>query len=118
MHGLHALLLLVASPLAARRAARRGVQLPLVPGGAAAGNPAGVLEVKLVRLSGLRSEDLLGQSDPYVKLRVRAGRRRSVCWQCVLACIHCASFAAHSLIVLPTATAHAKRLLLLLPAAC
>lgn len=48
----------------------RGIQVPLVPGGAAAGGPAGMLEVKLVRLSGLRSEDLLGQSDPFVIFRV------------------------------------------------
>ena len=31
-----------------------------------------MLEVKLVRLSGLRSEDLLGQSDPFVLFRVSA----------------------------------------------
>jgi hypothetical protein len=55
--------------------------VPLVPGGAAASGPQGMLEVRLVRISGLRSEDLIGHSDPYVILRVsertfRVGQRR------------------------------------------
>lgn len=44
--------------------------MPLVEGGAAAGGPEGMLEVRLVRIAGLRSEDLIGHSDPYVVLRV------------------------------------------------
>ena len=35
-----------------------------------------MLEVRLVRISGLRSEDLIGHSDPYVILRVSAMWRR------------------------------------------
>jgi hypothetical protein len=66
----------LATQLAARHYAvyPKGIQVPLVPGGAAAGGPTGMLEVKLVRLSGLRSEDLLGQSDPFVIFRLREGR--------------------------------------------
>eukprot|EP00883_Tetradesmus_obliquus_P016196 jgi/Sobl393_1/9383/SZX61448.1 len=52
----------------------KGIQVPMVPAGAAAGGPCGMLEVGLVRLSGLRSEDLVGHSDPYVILRLREGR--------------------------------------------
>jgi hypothetical protein len=48
----------------------RGIQVPLVPAGASAGGPCGMLEVGLVRLAGLRSEDLIGHSDPYVIMRV------------------------------------------------
>ncbi|KAF8058352.1 aidA [Scenedesmus sp. PABB004] len=51
----------------------RGINVPLVPGGGSAA-PCGMLQVRLVRLSGLRSEDLIGHSDPYVVLRVREGR--------------------------------------------
>eukprot|EP00878_Enallax_costatus_P000530 GHUV01000625.1.p1 GENE.GHUV01000625.1~~GHUV01000625.1.p1 ORF type:complete len:924 (+),score=332.66 GHUV01000625.1:261-3032(+) len=66
----------LATRLAAKQFAvyPKGIQVPLVPGGAAAGGPAGMLEVRLVRLSGLRSEDLLGQSDPFVLFRLREGR--------------------------------------------
>jgi hypothetical protein len=44
--------------------------VPLVDGGAAAAGPKGMLQVHLVRVAGLRSEDLIGHSDPYVILRV------------------------------------------------
>lgn len=37
-----------------------------------------MLEVKLVRVSGLRSEDLLGQSDPFVIFRVSYSLRLSL----------------------------------------
>eukprot|EP00775_Hariotina_reticulata_P004857 gene4857-5102_t len=66
--------------LGARLAARqfavypKGIQVPLVEGGGAASVPCGVLELTLVKLKGLRSEDLIGQSDPYVKIRLREGR--------------------------------------------
>lgn len=51
----------------------RGIAVPLVQGGADAGGPEGMLEVHLVRTAALRSEDLLGHSDPYVILRVSRG---------------------------------------------
>jgi hypothetical protein len=49
----------------------RGVAVPLVEGGAAASGPEGMLEIHLMRISGLRSEDMIGHSDPFVIMRVR-----------------------------------------------
>jgi hypothetical protein len=49
----------------------RGIAVPLVEGGAAATGPEGMLEIHLMRISGLRSEDLIGHSDPFVIMRVR-----------------------------------------------
>jgi Ca2+-dependent lipid-binding protein len=57
-------------------AGHRGIQLPLVEGGGVASVPCGVLELRLVKLKGLQSEDLLGHSDPYVKIRVRTELRQ------------------------------------------
>ncbi|KAF6259938.1 hypothetical protein COO60DRAFT_1700585 [Scenedesmus sp. NREL 46B-D3] len=66
----------MATQLAARQYVvfPRGITVPLVPAGAQAGGPCGMLEVGLVRVAGLRSEDLIGHSDPYVILRLREGR--------------------------------------------
>jgi hypothetical protein len=46
-------------------------QHDLIPGGGKPPGPAGMLTVRLVRIQGLRSEDLIGQSDPYVVVQVR-----------------------------------------------
>ncbi|GBF93842.1 hypothetical protein Rsub_06841 [Raphidocelis subcapitata] len=56
---------------AAVRIAAQRLALELIPGGAKPPGPAGVLTVRLVRIAGLRSEDLIGQSDPYVVVQAR-----------------------------------------------
>eukprot|EP00879_Flechtneria_rotunda_P002198 GHRR01002384.1.p1 GENE.GHRR01002384.1~~GHRR01002384.1.p1 ORF type:complete len:790 (+),score=300.17 GHRR01002384.1:1478-3847(+) len=53
----------------------KGIQIPLVPGGGSLG-PVGMLEVGLIRISGLRSEDLIGHSDPFVIIRLKEGREQ------------------------------------------
>lgn len=41
-----------------------------MPGGSCPPGPVGMLTVRLVRVQGLRSEDVIGQSDPYVVVQV------------------------------------------------
>jgi hypothetical protein len=48
-------------------------KLELVPGGAKPPGPVGMLTVRLVRIAGLRSEDMIGQSDPYVVVQAGGG---------------------------------------------
>lgn len=61
--------------------------MELTPGGAAPPGPVGMLTVRLVRIQGLRSDDLLGHSDPYVVVQVGAGLDCLLlgvimCWGC------------------------------------
>jgi Ca2+-dependent lipid-binding protein len=46
-------------------------QVELVPGAAGPQGPVGMLTVRIVKVAGLRSEDLIGHSDPYCVVQVR-----------------------------------------------
>lgn len=43
----------------------------------AAKKPVGVLHVKILRAKGLRNKDMLGKSDPYVKISLGSGTLQS-----------------------------------------
>lgn len=61
-----------------------------VPGGANPPGPAGMVVVRLIKVSGLKSEDLVGHSDPYVVLQVGAASCPSCCrWLQCNSCMHC-----------------------------
>jgi Ca2+-dependent lipid-binding protein len=52
----------------------KSLQVELVEGGGRDKGPVGMLVVRVVKAAGLRSEDLVGHSDPYCVLQVRAAR--------------------------------------------
>jgi hypothetical protein len=56
-------------------------QLELIPGGGKPPGPVGMLTVRLVRVQGLRSEDPIGQSDPYVVVQVGGVARGWLDWR-------------------------------------
>ena len=45
-------------------------QVELVPGSSGPQGPVGMLTVRIVKAQGLRSEDLIGHSDPYAVVQV------------------------------------------------
>ena len=47
-------------------------QVELVPGGSCPPGPVGMLTVRLIRIQGLQSEDLIGHFDPYVMIQAGA----------------------------------------------
>lgn len=51
----------------------KNLEIPVVDDANAAQKPVGLLNVKVVRAKGLKKKDLMGKSDPYVKLHLGGG---------------------------------------------